>query len=183
MEHATLVAAAPGQSLANGWDAICAINARQVNAIFFQQYLQGGPTSPARPLRAILAGDSPTNYWLLDVVAGPPQVSIDSDLGSGRARVTMFLLRGALIQFDSTSMAMTSAILVQPNESTLVAVRFEPKRDGTLVTVRHSGWSALPGDHPARHGLTGAAFSRMIGLWWGVLMTSLREHVAARQER
>lgn len=122
MEHATLVAAASGQSLANGWDAICAINARQVNAIFFQQYLQGGPTSPARPLRAILAGDSPTNYWLLDVVAGPPQVSIDSDLGSGRARVTMFLLRGALIQFDSKSMAMTSAILVQPNESTLTGV-------------------------------------------------------------
>lgn len=122
MEHAELVAAASGQSLANGWDAICAINAQQVNAIFFQQYLQDGPTSPAMPLRAILAGDSPTNYWLLDVVAGPPQVSIASDLGLGQARVTMFLLRGALIQFDSKSMAITGAILVQPNELTLTGV-------------------------------------------------------------
>lgn len=69
----------------------------------------------------------------------------------------------------------------KPHEATFVAIRFEPKRDGTLVTVRHRGWSALPGDHPARHGLTGAAFSRMIGLWWGDLMTSLREHVAARR--
>lgn len=71
----------------------------------------------------------------------------------------------------------------KPHETTLVAVRFEAKRDGTLVTVRHSGWSALPEDHPARHGLTGPAFSRMIGLYWGELATSLREHVAARAAR
>jgi len=70
----------------------------------------------------------------------------------------------------------------KPHETTLVTVRFEPKRDGTLVTVRHSGWSALPGDHPARHGLTGAAFSRMIGLWWGDLVTALREHVESRRD-
>jgi len=68
----------------------------------------------------------------------------------------------------------------KPHEKTVVTVRFEPSRDGTLVTVRHSGWSALPEDHPVRHGLTGAAFSRMIGLWWGELMTSLREHAAKR---
>jgi Activator of Hsp90 ATPase homolog 1-like protein len=66
----------------------------------------------------------------------------------------------------------------KPGEMTFVAVRFKPSRAGTLVTVRHSGWSALPADHPVRHGLVGAAFSRMIGLWWGDLMTSLREHVA-----
>jgi hypothetical protein len=59
-------------------------------------------------------------------------------------------------------------------------VRFEPSRSGTLVTVRHAGWSALPPDHPVRHGLTGAEFSRMIGLWWGDLMASLREHAAGR---
>jgi uncharacterized protein YndB with AHSA1/START domain len=65
----------------------------------------------------------------------------------------------------------------KPHEKTTVAVTFEPAGDGTLVTVRHSGWSALPDDHPARHGLVGPAFSRMIGLWWGDLMTGLREHV------
>jgi hypothetical protein len=68
----------------------------------------------------------------------------------------------------------------KPDEKTLVEVTFEPSGEGTMVTVRHSGWSALPEDHPARHGLVGPAFSRMIGLWWGDLMAALREHVATR---
>jgi uncharacterized protein YndB with AHSA1/START domain len=66
----------------------------------------------------------------------------------------------------------------KPHEKTFVEVSFQPSGDGTLVTVRHRGWAALPDDHPARHGLVGPALSRMIGLWWGELMTSLREHVA-----
>jgi uncharacterized protein YndB with AHSA1/START domain len=69
----------------------------------------------------------------------------------------------------------------KPHEQTLVEVGFAAHGDGTLVTVRHSGWSSLPDDHPARHGHVGAAFSRFIGLWWGGLMTALREHVAARR--
>jgi len=66
----------------------------------------------------------------------------------------------------------------KPGEKTFVEISFRPQGDGTLVSVRHRGWSALREGHPARHGLTGAAFSRMIGMWWGELMTSLREHVA-----
>ena len=48
-------------------------------------------------------------------------------------------------------------------------------------TLRHPIRSDrnLPG-HPARHKLEGAAFSRSMGLWWGQLLTSLREHVALR---
>jgi uncharacterized protein YndB with AHSA1/START domain len=68
----------------------------------------------------------------------------------------------------------------KPHEKTFVEVVFEPSGEGTLVTVRHYGWSALPDDHPVRHGLVGPAFSRMMGMWWGSLMTSLREHVAER---
>jgi uncharacterized protein YndB with AHSA1/START domain len=67
----------------------------------------------------------------------------------------------------------------RPHEKTLVDVRFEAARGGTSVTVRHSGFLGLPEDHPARHGLTGPAFSRMIGLWWGELMTSLRERIVS----
>jgi uncharacterized protein YndB with AHSA1/START domain len=72
------------------------------------------------------------------------------------------------------------AVNFKPHEKTFVEVTFEPSNDGTLVTVRHYGWSALPDGHPARHGLVGPAFSRMMGMWWGSLMTSLREHVADR---
>jgi uncharacterized protein YndB with AHSA1/START domain len=59
-------------------------------------------------------------------------------------------------------------------QSTEVEVRFEAVSGGTLVTVVHRGWSSLPADHPARHGLPAAQFVRMIGLWWGDQMSSLR---------
>jgi uncharacterized protein YndB with AHSA1/START domain len=65
-------------------------------------------------------------------------------------------------------------------ESTEVEVLFEPTHTGTRVTVQHRGWSALRQGHPARHGLDGAAFSRMMGLWWGDLMTALREFIETR---
>jgi hypothetical protein len=62
-----------------------------------------------------------------------------------------------------------------------------PPGDGATVTVSVRVPQAdafdiftLPEGHPARHGLEAAAFSRMIGLWWGELMTGLREHVALR---
>lgn len=66
------------------------------------------------------------------------------------------------------------------DEVTFVEIDFAPKGDGTMVTVSHRGWTALRPDHPARHGNVGPAFDRMIGMWWGELMTSLREHVAKR---
>jgi hypothetical protein len=67
-----------------------------------------------------------------------------------------------------------------PSESTYVQVEFEAVPAGTLVTVRHSGWSALRPDHPVRHGQQGADFIRSMGLWWGDLMTSFREFVVER---
>jgi uncharacterized protein YndB with AHSA1/START domain len=66
-----------------------------------------------------------------------------------------------------------------PLEQTEVEIQFEPSASGTLVTVTHSGLSGLRADHPARHGLQGAEFCRMIGLWWGEQMSSLRLNSAA----
>jgi hypothetical protein len=70
-----------------------------------------------------------------------------------------------------------------PDEATQVDVSFDARGDGTLVTVRHSGYAALRPGHPARHGREAAAFSRMIGLWWGDLMTALRMHVIESRPR
>jgi hypothetical protein len=67
------------------------------------------------------------------------------------------------------------------DEVTHVEVRFEPSGKGTLVTVTHRSWSALRDDHPARHGLTGQAFSRMIASWWGEQMSALRRSADARR--
>ena len=60
-------------------------------------------------------------------------------------------------------------------ENTDVEISFEPNSSGTLVTVVHSGLASLRADHPARHGNRGAAFSRMMGLWWGEQMSALRQ--------
>lgn len=60
-------------------------------------------------------------------------------------------------------------------ETTEVEVNFRDTRGNTTVEVTHRGWSSLPHDHPVRHGLHGAAFARMIGLWWGDQMSSLRQ--------
>jgi len=65
-----------------------------------------------------------------------------------------------------------------PGERTEVEVLFDPIPSGTLVTVTHRGWASLRSDHPVRHGQEVAAFIRTMGLWWGDLLTSLREHAS-----
>lgn len=64
-----------------------------------------------------------------------------------------------------------------PGEKTEVEVLFAPTRSGTHVTVIHRGWAAIRPDHPARHGQPVAEFIRATGLWWGDLLSSLREHI------
>ena len=68
----------------------------------------------------------------------------------------------------------------KPGERTEVEVRFEPYPTGTRVILEHRGFRALRPDHPVRHGLESAAFIRMMGLWWGELMSTLRERIASR---
>ncbi len=67
----------------------------------------------------------------------------------------------------------------EPHEHTEVEVLFKPQgASGTLVTVIHRGWAAIRADHPVRHGLAVPAFLRMMGLWWGDLLTGLRLRAA-----
>ncbi|MBK7400946.1 MAG: SRPBCC domain-containing protein [Myxococcales bacterium] len=66
------------------------------------------------------------------------------------------------------------------DQETEVEVVFAPSGDGTLVTVTHRGWDAIPADHPARHGQDNATFCRGLGLFWGELLSALREQIARR---
>lgn len=68
------------------------------------------------------------------------------------------------------------AVNFAPNERTEVEVTFTPSPSGTLVTVRHHGFAALRPDHPVRHGADVPTFIRTMGMWWGDLMSALREH-------
>jgi len=69
-----------------------------------------------------------------------------------------------------------------PDETTTVSVAFEPRRDGTLVTLVHAGFAALPPDHPVRHGQPVPRFIAGMGLWWSDQMTSLRMIVDANRD-
>jgi uncharacterized protein YndB with AHSA1/START domain len=68
------------------------------------------------------------------------------------------------------------AVNFSSDESTEVEVNFRRSSGGTVVTVTHRGWSRIRTDHPVRHHLETSSFIRMIGLWWGDLMSSLREY-------
>jgi len=59
-------------------------------------------------------------------------------------------------------------------EQSQVEVRFEPLRDGTRVTLEHTGLGQLPVNHPARGGFTGEAFEAMFGYFWADALTSYR---------
>lgn len=68
-----------------------------------------------------------------------------------------------------------------PAESTDVSVTFTATATGaTRVELVHTGFAALRPDHPLRHGQPPPVFIRTLGLWWGDLLGSLREHVASR---
>ena len=71
--------------------------------------------------------------------------------------------------------------MVEPGESTIVEVWFEARNEGTRVTLEHRGFAALPADHPVRHGAPVVEFIRAIGMWWGGLLTSLRERAEDRR--
>lgn len=71
----------------------------------------------------------------------------------------------------------------RPGESTVVEVWFEPRAEGTRVTLEHRGFAGLPPDHPVRHGKPVDQFIRDMGMWWGGLMTSLRERAEERGPR
>src|SRR5262249_10212643 len=69
----------------------------------------------------------------------------------------------------------------RPGEKTEVEVEFAPSPSGTMVTVTHRGWASLRPDHPVRHGQDVVPFIRMMALWWGDLLTALREHATVRR--
>ncbi len=51
-----------------------------------------------------------------------------------------------------------------PHEKTTLTVTFEPRRDGTQVTLVHAGFAALPHDHPVRHGQPAPRFIAHMGM-------------------
>jgi uncharacterized protein YndB with AHSA1/START domain len=97
---------------------------------------------------------------------------------------TRVVQTGNVLVFEPPSRLVLSwrAVNFAPDERTEVEVTFEPTPSGTRVSVRHSGFGKLRADHPVRHGKEPAKFIGDMGLWWGSLMSALREHAAGRGE-
>jgi uncharacterized protein YndB with AHSA1/START domain len=69
----------------------------------------------------------------------------------------------------------------EPGEVTHVDIRFEPTESGgTRVSLEHRGFAALRPDHPVRHGQPDDEFIRGIGMWWGELLSFMRQRIIER---
>ncbi|MEU4446927.1 hypothetical protein AB0K14_19500 [Actinosynnema sp. NPDC050801] len=125
-------------SATNGWDAVFAMNLEQVNALFFQEFLEIGSTNNrAETLLRCALSDGDTSMLILDATLGPPSLSVQAQ--DSTAKVEMELMSGALVTLDLNTLAFVSAALVRPNESkltgplTLAKVKGEVNQLGAVV--------------------------------------------------
>jgi len=99
-------------SITNGWDAICAYDAGQLNNVFLQQFLLQTQTTDSLNIRAVMldanAGFVPL---FLDVQLGPPEISFPSDLSTQQLQATMVIISGQVIQFQPGAPASISSVL------------------------------------------------------------------------
>ncbi|MET0372928.1 MAG: SRPBCC domain-containing protein [Rhizorhabdus sp.] len=61
----------------------------------------------------------------------------------------------------------------RPEQSTELAVRFEPVGDQTRITVEHRGWDGIPREHVARHGFELMLFQRRAAEHWRASLRAL----------
>jgi uncharacterized protein YndB with AHSA1/START domain len=123
------------------------------------KFRHAGPRNGLIHLEPLLGGRL---FESIDGDAGPLVVEVGRVLAWDPPRLLIFSWRSANYA---------------PHESTEVEVEFVATAGGTRVTVTHRGLASLRPDHPVRHGLAHGQFVRMIGLWWGDQLTSLREFV------
>ena len=121
-------------SATNGWDAVFAMNLKQVNSLFFQEFLQvfeRGPAGIQTYLRCSLSDQSA--LWILDAHLGPAELSFQT--GESKAQVQMELISGVLITLDAEAQTIVNAAWVRPNESNLTGPLELTKVEGTVNQI------------------------------------------------
>jgi hypothetical protein len=113
----TLTSQLQGASATAGWDAICAINAENMNQLFVQWYLGDGPVTPENPVQLIFQGGE--SFYLLDAVLGPPEISFPADGSNQVAQVSMIVTSGVLLDFNPASSIIQSALVLQPDVASI----------------------------------------------------------------
>ena len=60
-----------------------------------------------------------------------------------------------------------------PDQWTEVEVTFQAVGEETRVSVTHTGWDSVPGEHVAKHGFPEMLFMRRHGEWWQTLLSAM----------
>src|ERR671938_221925 len=105
------------QDATNGWDAVCAMNKDQVQAIWYQDFLNRRPTSSAWHLRFLVPSGSDSSVFVLDANVGPPDVSFPPGLEPQECEVTMLLNGGSLLQINPDRQVIERAVVIHPARS------------------------------------------------------------------
>jgi hypothetical protein len=125
---------------------------------------QGVRFRNAGPKRGLIRIEPGVNGRVFESFEGPDQQPVVIEIG----RVTLWEPPEHLsIEWRNANFS--------PTEKTEVDVTFRALRDGCEVRVIHRGWAAIRPDHPVRHGGDARQTLRLIGSWWGQLLSSFRE--------
>ena len=116
----------------NGWDAVFAMNLKQVNALFFHQYLEHGPPKAAKHLRAMFDTKTARQYAILDFKLGPPELCFRA--GSD-AKLEMELIEGVLATFHPGERVIQNAVWIRPKESKLTGSLALAKVKGEVLDL------------------------------------------------
>jgi len=125
-------------SVTNGWDAVLALNLKQINALFFQDYLShGGPAEDYMHVLAMLDNGTPHSFSIIDFYLGKPDLRFQPV--DPPATLEMELIKGSLITYDSQSQTIQNVQWIRPKESkltgslTLAKVKGEVDQVGKVV--------------------------------------------------
>lgn len=117
MNFQDLVTSLNGTSNTNGWDAVCAYNATQLSAFCFDQFLESMISNPLAGEIRVAVLISGADYLIADMTLGPPDISFPSSISGPQCFVSMNIIRGNLIYFNSEDCVITNIIPLQNEEN------------------------------------------------------------------
>jgi hypothetical protein len=118
----------------NGWDAVCAINAANLNQLSRSWYLANCSANGQPGPHIQLLKSSNPGELILDVRLGPAEISFPADGQRQQATVSMAISSGVLLLCDVRQHIVKSAFILQPDVASIT---------GTVDLTRAEGAAAL----------------------------------------
>ena len=115
-----------------GWDAVCAINAANLNQLFLHWYLANHPTTARMRIQAWQPVNDP-NALILDAELSPPEITFLVDGPAQQAQISMIVTGGTLVFFDMYSGGVSSMQQLQPDTARVTGTVDLAKVEGSLA--------------------------------------------------